>query len=119
MCPVKVTVFINHLRLNPDPKFHALIMHPVNKICQAALQLLFIYLPVTQGRIVIISFPEPAIIHHYHINAKGSSFFGKIHDRIPRKIEICCLPAIDQNRSRHMDIFAAAYMIADAVMILL
>ena len=119
MCPVKVAVFIDHLRLNPNAKFHPLIMHTGNKLCQASPQFLFIDLPVPKGRIIIVSFPKPAVIHHYHINSKGSSFFCQIHDRISRKIEICCLPAVDQHRALHMDIFAAAHMVADAVMILL
>ena len=119
MCPVKVAVFIDHLRLNPNAKFHPLIMHTGNKLCQASPQFLFIDLPVPKGRIIIVSFPKPAVIHHYHINSKGSSFFCQIHDRISRKIEICCLPAVNQHRALHMDIFAAAHMVADAVMILL
>ena len=119
MRPVQITVFIDHLRLNPDAKFHALLMHTDNKICQTAPQFLFVDLPVPKGRIVIISFPEPAVIHHYHINSKGSGFFCQIHNRISRKIKIGCLPAVDQHRTLHMDIFAAAHMVADAVMILL
>ena len=119
MRPVKVTVFIDHLRLNPDAKFHPLIMHTGNKLCQAASQFRFIDLPVPQGRIVVISFSEPAVIHHYHINSKGSGFFCQIHDRISRKIKIGCLPTVDQYWALHMDIFAAAHMVADAVMILL
>ena len=119
MRPVQITVFIDHLRLNPDAKFHALLMHTGNKICQTAPQFLFVDLPVPKGRIVIISFPEPTVIHHYHINSKGSGFFCQIHNRISRKIEIGCLPAVDQHRTLHMDIFAAAHMVADAVMILL
>ena len=94
-------------------------MHTGNKLCQAATQFRFIDPPVTKGRIVIISFPEPAVIHYYHINSKGSGFFCQIHDRISRKIEIGCLPAVDQHWTLHMDIFAVAHMVADAVMILL
>ena len=88
MRSVQITVFIDHLRLNPDAKFHALLMHTGNKICQTAPQFLFVALPVPKGRIVIISFPEPTVIHHYHINSKGSGFFCQIHNRISRKIEI-------------------------------
>ena len=51
--------------------------------------------------------------------SKGSGFFCQIHNRISRKIKIGCLPAVDQHRTLHMDIFAAAHMVADAVMILL
>ena len=94
-------------------------MHAVNQLCQRSPKLLFIDLPVSQRRIVIVSFSKPAIVHHNHINSQCSGLFRQIYNRIPGKIKVSGFPAIDQNRSLHMGIFTSAYMIANAVVILL
>ena len=49
MLPVEITVFIDHLRLDPDPELQAHVIDLPDQLAQAAAQFLFIHFPVAQA----------------------------------------------------------------------
>ena len=64
MRPVTVTVHIYHLRLHPDTKGKSERVDLVRQSPDTVRQLLFIRFPVTQRTLIILTLPEPAVIHH-------------------------------------------------------
>ena len=107
MLSVEIRVRGDHLRLEPDTEFKTDFIHFVNQIFQAAFDLLFVDNPVTERRIVFISFSEPAVIHNKHLDAVFFRFSCDVEKLIGIKIEVRCLPVIDQNRAFFVIVRAA------------
>ncbi len=70
MCSVQFAILRHHLRLNPDSEFYALTVDIFNQFPQSAPQLFLVDLPVPETAVVVLSFPEPAIIHDNHIDTE-------------------------------------------------
>ena len=95
MFPVKVGVRRYHLRLKPDTKLHAKLVHLVDEVFQAAFYLFLIYLPVTKRTVVGISPAKPAIVHDKHFNAKLRRLPRDGQELLRVKVEVGRLPVID------------------------
>ncbi len=85
---------------------------------QAATQLFFVYLPVTQTTVIIFTFSKPAIVHNHHIDSERGSFFGQFVYFFSIQIKVHGLPAIEQHRPDLVAVCASAYMLPDTAMVL-
>ena len=117
MLSVEIRVRGDHLRLEPDTEFKTDFIHFVNQIFQAAFDLLFVDNPVTEGRIVFISFSEPAVIHNKHLDAVFFCLSCDIEELIGIKIKVSCFPVVNQNRAFFVVVRAADHMSAIKCMV--
>ena len=117
MCAVQIRILGNHLRLEPDAEFHSHCLHTVNKLLQTAGKLLLIDHPVSECAVVIVSFPEPAVIHDEHFNPAGRRILRNAKELICVKIKIRRLPVVDQNRAVQVLIRTANQMLSEEIMI--
>ncbi len=99
MCAVEIAVFIDHLRLDPDPEIQTCGIDFLNERLQGSLEFLFVDLPVPQSGIVGIPAPEPAVVQHQQVDVHVRRLPGNVQDRFPVKVEIRCLPGVDQHRT--------------------
>ena len=77
---------------------------------------IFVNEPVTQSGDIIITFPEPSIVHHDHIYAEISGFNCKPIDILTGKIKIASFPAVEKNRPVTVTVSAPADMFPDTFM---
>ncbi len=99
MHPVKIGIRRNHLRLKPDSKGQAYVLHLLHQISQTSRQLIAVHLPIPKRTIVSIPFSKPAVIHNQHFNAAFLRLPGNRKKLIRIKIKISRLPVINQNRA--------------------
>ena len=117
MAAVNIAVLRYHLRFYPDAKHDTNVINTPNQFSQRAPQLLFVDLPVPQPAIVVIALTKPAVIHHHHVNAKRCRLLCQPVNRLPVKIKIRCLPAINQHRPGLPAVRSAADMFPDAAVV--
>ena len=99
MCPVKIAVLGNHLRLQPDTKFQAKGIHPVYQFFHGAAQFFLIYKPVTKAGIVIVSFSKPAVVQYQHIEAQICCLSCNFQQFFRIEAKISGLPVVYQGRT--------------------
>ena len=117
MCPVKIRIRGDHLRLKPDTKLKSDLIDLIHQIFQTSCDLFFVYFPVTQGTVIGISFSKPAIIHDQHLNATFFRLTGNSKQFICIEIKIGRFPVVDQDRAFLIFELAADQMIPVKVMI--
>ncbi len=98
MGPVQPAVLGDSLRFQPDAKLQPLLPDPLSQLRQGAAQLLLIGLPVSQPAVVVIPFPEPAVIHDKQFDSQVRRLPGNLHQPVCRKVKIRGLPVVDQYR---------------------
>ncbi len=114
---VEVGIRGDHLRLKPDTELQTDFIDFVDQVLQAAFDLLFVDNPVTEGRIVFISFSEPSVIHNQHLDAVFFRFSCDIEKFVGIEIKVRCLPVVDQNRAFFVVVRAADHVSAVKCMI--
>ena len=119
MGPVQVAVLGNHLRLKPEAEFHAHGVDLFGKSAQGAAKLLCVYEPVAQSAVVVVSFPEPAVVQHQHFDAEPGRLGGDGKELVLIKVKIGGLPVVDEDRAALMLPGASAHVLPqDAVIVL-
>ena len=110
MGAVQVRIRRNHFRLKPDTEGKALRLDPFHQRGQAAGEFLFVNCPVSQGAVVQIPVPEPAVVHDQHFDARLLRVPGDLHQLVRVKIKIRGFPVVDQHGTFFMEIWAADQM---------
>ena len=118
MFPVKITVLRYHLRLKPDAEFQADLIYSFYQTFQSARQLLFIYHPVSQAAVVIVSLSKPAVIHDQHLNAYFFGLSCDLQQLLCIKSKICGFPVIDQDWSSGIFEFSSADILTNSLVII-
>ncbi len=98
MGAVKITVLIDHLRLDPDAEFHPQLFDAGNQCLKAAGELLFVDGPIPQTCIVAVARAEPAIIHDEQLNSQMRSFLSDVHQLVRGEVHLRGLPMVDEYR---------------------
>ena len=115
MLPVKVAVFRNHFRLDPDAERKAHCMYLFGKYRKRHAELLLVDVPVAETAVIIVSFSEPAVIDDQKIDAQIFCLFREIQYLLPVKIEIAGFPAVKKNRCHLVFVRSPDHVSADAV----
>ena len=116
MLSVKFRIRRNHFRLHPYSKFQPQLIHLINKMFQTALDLVFIYKPVSKTCGVIISMSKPAIIHDQHLYSMFCRTLCYRKELIGIKVKICSLPVVDEDRSLLVKISAPYHVASVKIM---
>ena len=77
MSAVQIGVGGYHFRLIPDTELQSESMNTVHKHAESALELVFVYVPVSERASVVVSYTEPAVVHNEHFYAKLLRAFSK------------------------------------------
>ena len=96
---VQVGIHAHHFRLHPDPEFHAQGVDAPDQRVQPARQFPGVDLPVAKAAVVIVALAEPAVIQDHQFNAQARRLLGDAHDLLCVKVEVSCLPVVDQYRA--------------------
>ena len=108
MLPVKITVFIHHLRFNPDAEFQAHVIDFPDQPAKSTAQFLFVYRPVSQTSELAVSLSEPAVVHDKHLHAQLSRLLRQSQKGLAGKVKIGSFPAVQKNRTHNFLIFPSA-----------
>src|SRR5438270_2848507 len=100
MFAVKITVGVDHLRLDPQAEVHAQRVYLIDEWLKAIRKFLRIDVPITQAGMVVLAFAEPAIIHDEAFDSQACGFFGKSLLSSLIHIESGCLPRVVDDRAR-------------------
>ena len=96
--PVEVTVGIDHLRLNPDPKFKTEFTHLIGKGLQPTGELFPVDGIITQTGFVVVTLAEPAVIQDKEFDPQILGFLGQLEQLTLVKVKVIGFPAVDQDR---------------------
>ena len=117
MLSVQIAVFGDHFRLNPDTELYAGVIYAPDQLAKRTAQLFFIHAPVSQPAVVIIPFPEPAIVHHDHVDTKFRRARCQLQNCLPCKIKISGFPAVKQYGPCLSAVLSSANMLPDTAMV--
>ena len=95
MFPVKVGIFVHHLRFEPEAEFHSKGLYPFRKPSNSLGKPLRIGLPVSQACAVAAPLSEPAVIQDKKLNSRSLCGLCQPEKLFLRKIKIRGLPVVD------------------------
>ena len=96
MCTIQITVCIYHFRLDPDPELQSQVIDLFTNTGKSAGQFLFINIPVTQRRLIVITVSEPSVIHDKQLDAHLACFLRQFQQFFFINIKISRFPAVQQ-----------------------
>ena len=97
MSAVEIRVWINHFRLKPNSKTHALFIHLGYQWCKAVWVFSWINIPIPKRLCVIIAGAKPTIVQNKPLGPNVSGVFDNLCQSVWRMIEIDRLPTIIVN----------------------
>src|SRR5258707_5560654 len=94
-CPVRmfsieIAVGVNHFGFNPDSKIHSQVLNVPNHWAEAMGKLGRVYVPVAKSCVVVVTLPEPTVVHDEAFDSQACSFV--------RKSELSCFVQIKVSR---------------------
>ena len=91
-----------------------------DQLCEAALDLLFIDIPVAQAGVVIVALAEPPVIHDDHFDAHSFGSFCDLNELFIVEVKEGCFPGVDQDGAPHIaDKLTFIQIVPDKVVVVL
>ena len=116
MGAVQIAVYGDALRLKPDTETQSQSRDALSQLLQAASELFFIGIPVSQAGIIAVPLPEPAVVHDEKLDPQLRRVLRDVHQLVPGKVKIGPFPVVDQNGPAPVLPLSAADMIPDQTM---
>ena len=102
MLRIQLAVRAYHLRLEPYTELKTYLVYLVYKVLKTAFYLVLVHKPVAQGRFIIVSVTEPAVVHDEHLDSGFLSLSCYIKELVRVKVEIGRFPVINKYRTAHI-----------------
>ena len=99
MRTIKVTIGIDHFRLDPNSEFDTRFLYTVDKIGKSIRETVGVSIPVTETCSIMETLSKPAVIHYNHIHTVLYSFVTKIDEDIFVNVEVASFPSVKYNRA--------------------
>ena len=77
----------------------------------------FIHYPVSKRAVITVSFSEPPIIHHQHLNSEFGRFTCNVQKFLIIKFKIRCFPVVDQDWAFPVQVRTANQVIPIQIMV--
>ena len=77
MCPVEITIWVYHLRFDPEADIHPKAVDIGDQRIEPVREFLLVHCPIAQTGMVVIAGAEPAIIHDKKFDAQLGRLFGE------------------------------------------
>src|SRR5882762_2975129 len=99
MFSIEIAVGIDHFRFDPDSKIHPQVLNMPNEWAEATGKLGRVYVPVTKTCVIVVTLPEPTVVHNKTFDSQAGSFVRKSELSCFVQVKVSRFPGVVDNRA--------------------
>ena len=111
VCAVKVAVGRDHFRLKPYSERHSVLFQHIVDCFDSSGELSLVDDPVAERAVIAVALAEPAVIDDEKLYTELCGAFGNLYKTFLVEAEIAGFPAVQQNGTGLVFVFAAYNMV--------